>query len=151
MGWSIWRCPDPQCNSEKRVKFSRSCPHCGVKACLQWINNTLAWLPEVPWQHITFTMPCEYWPIIRANRWLLGEMNRLAADVILTICHDLNITRAFSLPSIPGDETKNGIRIFIFQPQLAGYQLLSRKHYDNVAISDKGIIEKTLLHAHHSR
>ncbi|WP_245677516.1 transposase [Candidatus Arsenophonus triatominarum] len=37
-------------------------------------------------------MPCEYWPIIRANRWLLGEMNRLAADVILTICRDLNIT-----------------------------------------------------------
>nr|WP_245677320.1 transposase [Candidatus Arsenophonus triatominarum] len=37
-------------------------------------------------------MPCEYWPIICANRWLLGEMNRLAADVILTICRDLNIT-----------------------------------------------------------
>ncbi len=37
-------------------------------------------------------MPCEYWPIIRANRWLLGEMNRLAADVILTICRDLNVT-----------------------------------------------------------
>ncbi|WP_063657569.1 IS91 family transposase [Candidatus Arsenophonus triatominarum] len=85
MRWSIWRCPNPQCNSEKRVKFtckSRSCPHCGVKAYLQWINNTLAWLPEAPWQHITSTMPCEYWPIIRANRWLLGEMNRLAADVI---------------------------------------------------------------------
>ncbi|WP_334472551.1 IS91 family transposase [Arsenophonus sp. PmNCSU2021_1] len=95
MGWSIWRCPDPECNHEKWVKFtckSRSCPHCGVKACLQWINNTLAWLPKVPWQHITFTMPGEYWPVIRANRWLLGEMNRLAADVVLTICRDLNIT-----------------------------------------------------------
>ncbi|WP_063657519.1 transposase zinc-binding domain-containing protein [Candidatus Arsenophonus triatominarum] len=83
MGWSIWRCPNPQCNSEKRVKFtckSRSCPHCGVKACLQWINNTLAWLPEAPWQHITSTMPCEYWPIIRANRWLLGEMPFLVSS-----------------------------------------------------------------------
>ncbi len=21
MGWSIWRCPDPQCNSEKRINL----------------------------------------------------------------------------------------------------------------------------------
>ncbi len=139
MGWSIWRCPNPQCNSEKRVKFtckSRSCPHCSVKAYLQWINNTLAWLPEAPWQHITSTMPCEYWPIIRANRWLLGEMNRLAADVILTICRDLNITPGvFTAIHIWGRDQK-------WHPHI---------HFSTTAGGISAFIEKTLLHAYHSR
>ncbi|WP_162505208.1 hypothetical protein [Candidatus Arsenophonus triatominarum] len=65
-------------------------------------------------------MPCEYWPIIRANRWLLGEMNRLAADVILTICRDLNITPGVFTAIHTWGRDQNGIRIFIFQPQPAG-------------------------------
>lgn len=72
--------------SHKKVCFrckSRSCPHCGVKAGEIWIQYLLTLVPDGEWQHITFTVPCEFWPLIYHNRWLLAEMSRLAADVIL--------------------------------------------------------------------
>ena len=72
--------------SHKKVCFrckSRSCPHCGVKAGETWIQYLLTLAPDGEWQHITFTVPCEFWPLIYHNRWLLAEMSRLAADVIL--------------------------------------------------------------------
>ena len=72
--------------SLKKVCFrckSRSCPHCGVKAGETWIQYLLTLVPDGEWQHITFTVPCEFWHLIYHNRWLLAEMSRLAADVVL--------------------------------------------------------------------
>lgn len=72
--------------SHKKVCFrckSRSCPHCGVKAGEIWIQYLLTLVPDGEWQHITFTLPCEFWLLIYHNRWRMAEMSRLAADVIL--------------------------------------------------------------------
>jgi hypothetical protein len=42
----------------------------------------MAILPETEWQHITFTMPCQLWPIFEHNRELLGQLSPLAAKTI---------------------------------------------------------------------
>lgn len=54
-----------------------------MKAGEIWIQYLLSLVPDGEWQHITFTVPCEFWPLIFHNRWLLAEMSRLAADVVL--------------------------------------------------------------------
>ncbi|EMU2768582.1 transposase zinc-binding domain-containing protein, partial [Shigella flexneri] len=90
MGYTQWCCSSPDCCHTKKVCFrckSRSCPHCGVKAGAQWIQYLLSLVPYCPWQHIVFTLPCQYWSLVFHNRWLLAEMSRIAADVILEICH----------------------------------------------------------------
>ena len=42
-----------------------------------------AMLPNTEWQHITFTMPDELWPIFKQNRHLLKHLSRLAATTLL--------------------------------------------------------------------
>ncbi len=82
MGYTQWCCSSPDCCHTKKVCFrckSRSCPHCGVKAGAQWIQYLLSLVPDCPWQHIVFTLPCQYWSLIFHNRWLLAEMSRIAA------------------------------------------------------------------------
>ncbi|EZB67767.1 transposase [Escherichia coli O157:H7 str. K1795] len=89
MGYTQWCCSSPDCSHIKKVCFrckSRSCPHCGVKAGAQWIQYLLSLVPDCPWQHIVFTLPCQYWSLVFHNRWLLAEMSRIAADVIQEIC-----------------------------------------------------------------
>lgn len=54
-----------------------------MKAGEIWIQYLLSLVPDGEWQHITFTLPCEFWTLIYHNRWLLAEMSRLAADVVL--------------------------------------------------------------------
>lgn len=54
-----------------------------MKAGEIWIQYLLSRVPDGEWQHITFTVPCQFWPLIYHNRWLLAEMSRLAADVVL--------------------------------------------------------------------
>ncbi|HFH0767242.1 TPA: transposase zinc-binding domain-containing protein, partial [Shigella flexneri] len=94
MGYTQWCCSSPDCCHTKKVCFrckSRSCPHCGVKAGAQWIQYLLSLVPDCPWQHIVFTLPCQYWSLVFHNRWLLAEMSRIAADVILEICHQADV------------------------------------------------------------
>ncbi|EOT3319021.1 IS91-like element IS91 family transposase, partial [Escherichia coli] len=94
MGYTQWCCSSPDCCHTKKVCFrckSRSCPHCGVKAGAQWIQYLLSLVPDCPWQHIVFTLPCQYWSLVFHNRWLLAEMSRIAADVILEICHQTDV------------------------------------------------------------
>ncbi|ENT7437271.1 transposase zinc-binding domain-containing protein, partial [Shigella sonnei] len=94
MGYTQWCCSSPDCCHTKKVCFrckSRSCPHCGVKAGAQWIQYLLSLVPDCPWQHIVFTLPCQYWSLVFHNRWLLTEMSRIAADVILEICHQADV------------------------------------------------------------
>ncbi len=94
MGYTQWCCSSPDCCHTKKVCFrckSRSCPHCGVKAGAQWIQYLLSLAPDCPWQHIVFTLPCQYWSLIFHNRWLLAEMSRIAANVILEICRQADV------------------------------------------------------------
>ena len=75
MGYTQWCCSSPDCCHTKKVCFrckSRSCPHCGVKAGAQWIQYLLSLVPDCPWQHIVFTLPCQYWSLVFHNRWLLA-------------------------------------------------------------------------------
>ena len=94
MGYTQWCCSSPDCCHTKKVCFrckSRSCPHCGVKAGAQWIQYLLSLVPDCPWQHIVFTLPCQHWSLVFHNRWLLAEMSRIAADVILEICRQADV------------------------------------------------------------
>ncbi|HFD0124475.1 TPA: transposase zinc-binding domain-containing protein, partial [Escherichia coli] len=73
MGYTQWCCSSTDCCHTKKVCFrckSRSCPHCGVKAGAQWIQYLLSLVPDCPWQHIVFTLPCQYWSLVFHNRWL---------------------------------------------------------------------------------
>ncbi|EKY9974588.1 IS91 family transposase, partial [Escherichia coli] len=94
MGYTQWCCSSPDCSHIKKICFrckSRSCPHCGVKAGAQWIQYLLSLVPDCPWQHIVFTLPCQYWSLVFHNRWLLAEMSRIAADVIQEICRQADV------------------------------------------------------------
>ena len=60
LGYGLLRC---ECGQEKRVPFtckSRFCSSCGKVACDQWMEKVISWaLPEMSYQHIVFTIPCE--------------------------------------------------------------------------------------------
>lgn len=89
MGYTVWRCSCEGCDHTKRICFScksRSCSSCGKKATEQWVQQQLQVLPVTPWQHMTFTMPCQYWELVAENRWLLSAFSKLAAEVILEYC-----------------------------------------------------------------
>jgi hypothetical protein len=96
MGWATHRCCNPTCTANpKRIHFScksRICPSCGTKATEQWIATQLAVLPETTWQHITFTMPCQYWQIFKYNRWLLGALSGISAKTIQKIAKKKGLT-----------------------------------------------------------
>jgi len=61
---------------------SRACPSCGYRACLQWLRERWAALPNVPYKGITFTMPHVLWPLFRDNPRLTKALPALAATVI---------------------------------------------------------------------
>ncbi|OKX18356.1 hypothetical protein AWP89_00680, partial [Escherichia coli] len=58
------------------LNYRSTTPHCGVKAGAQWIQYLLSLVPDCPWQHIVFTLPCQYWSLVFHNWWLLAEMSR---------------------------------------------------------------------------
>ena len=68
-------------------------PHAAlrVKAGAQWIQYLLSLVPGCPWQHMVFTLPCQYWSLVFHNRWLLAGMSRIAADVIQEISHQADV------------------------------------------------------------
>lgn len=89
MGYTVWRCFCEGGDHTKRICFScksRSCSSYGKKATEQWVQQQLQVLPITPWQHMTFTMPCQYWELVAENRWLLSAFSKLAAEVILEYC-----------------------------------------------------------------
>ena len=94
LGWGVLRC---ECGEEKKVPFtckSRFCSSCGKVACDQWMEKVISWaLPEMQYQHIVFTIPCElrdfYWsigrrdwmrssPVRRGHCWRYGRRNERA-------------------------------------------------------------------------
>lgn len=96
-GSACYTCPTEGCQHIKHVCFtckSRFCTSCGKKATMAWIAKQVETLPKTPWQHITFTMPDIFWPIFKANRWLLNSLSKLAADAVMKQCKGKNITPA---------------------------------------------------------
>jgi hypothetical protein len=84
-GYALFGCSNPGCSHTKKVAFScksRFCPTCGKKATDQWIATQQQVLPHCAWQHITFTMPGELWPLFKENYALLGQLSALAANTL---------------------------------------------------------------------
>lgn len=61
---------------------SRACPSCGYKATRAWQREQWADLPEVPYAHLSLTMPDVLWPLFRQNRHLLHDLPVLGAQVL---------------------------------------------------------------------
>lgn len=86
MGSKEFCCENSHCPHRRIIHQSckgRGCPSCGKKATDIWIATMMARLPDVPFQHGTFTMPDALWPVFENNRWLLGHLFALAADNLL--------------------------------------------------------------------
>jgi len=73
-------------SGEERVVFhtckSRACPSCGQRANLNWLRQRSADLPDIPYSHVTLTMPDVFWPLLKGNRDLLKELPAIGAEVI---------------------------------------------------------------------
>lgn len=83
LGYHVFTCP--KCGkSIKRPHSckSRFCSSCGKKATDIWIQTKFNTLPQTKWQHITFTMDALLWPFFQVNRYLLGEIPRIASTII---------------------------------------------------------------------
>ncbi|EFN8707243.1 hypothetical protein C0X88_25205, partial [Escherichia coli O79] len=54
-----------------------------------WIQYLLSLVPDCPWQHIVFTLPCQYWSLVFHNRCVRhngdgekdGDANQVERDV----------------------------------------------------------------------
>lgn len=83
LGSHTWLC---QCCGLLKVVYhsckSRFCSSCGKKATDQWVQTNLATLPNVAWQHITFTLPSELWPLFWLNRNLLNLIAPIPAGIM---------------------------------------------------------------------
>lgn len=87
LGFHYYGCSD--CANTKKVPHScksRFCTSCGKAATDQWISKTLKILPDVRYQHITFTLPSVFWLLFQVNRKLIGEIPKIAAQIILDVC-----------------------------------------------------------------
>lgn len=83
LGYHTYTCP--QCQHSIRVPHtckSRFCSSCGKKATDQWIAKNIEILPKTTWQHVTFTLPSEFWPLFWLNRELMNNVPPIAADII---------------------------------------------------------------------
>ena len=73
-------------STEERVVYhtckSRACPSCGYRATVGWQRDLFRALPNVPYAHVTLTMPDVLWPLFRFNRHLLHDLPVLGAEVL---------------------------------------------------------------------
>jgi hypothetical protein len=93
-GHAQYYCSNKSCLHEKRVPFTckhRMCNSCGKVASDKWVAKQKQVLPKCSFQHITFTMPCELWPIFERNRHLLNKLPTLAAQSVLKLAKKKNI------------------------------------------------------------
>ncbi len=72
--------------SEERVVYhtckSRACPSCGHRATIAWQRDQWRELPDVPYSHVSLTMPDVLWPLFRRNRHLIHDLPVLGAQVL---------------------------------------------------------------------
>ena len=66
--------------SEERVVYhtckSRACLSCGHRATLAWQRDQWRELPDIPYSHVSLTMPNVLWPLFQRNRHLLPRSPR---------------------------------------------------------------------------
>ena len=71
---------------ETRVVYhtckSRACPSCGYRATTLWQREQWRELPDIPYNHVSLTMPDVLWPLFQHNRQLLHDLPVLGAKVI---------------------------------------------------------------------
>jgi len=83
LGYHIYVCPE--CKKTLKTPHtckSRFCSSCGKKATDNWMKTNFNLLPKTIWQHITFTMPEELWPLFWVNRYLINQIPLIAANII---------------------------------------------------------------------
>ena len=72
--------------TEERIVYhtckSRACPSCGHQATRAWQRDQWRELPEIPYAHVTLTMPDRLWPLFQQNRHLLHDLPVLGAQVL---------------------------------------------------------------------
>lgn len=86
LGFATFTCEN--CGHSKIVHHtckSRFCSSCGKKATEQWLKNICSDLPDVPFQHITFTLPQELRELFRWNRQLMNQLVCLPAKIITAL------------------------------------------------------------------
>lgn len=92
LGFHEYACP--LCGKLKKVPLtckSRFCSSCGKKSTDQWIRKNMSALPDTTWQHITFTMPAEFWDLFWLNRHLFKHPSKIAANIILNTAKNKNV------------------------------------------------------------
>jgi len=83
LGYHVFICP--KCHRSIKAPHScksRFCPSCGKKATDDWIKTSFNSLPNTTYQHITFTMPSDFWPFFWVNRYLFDLIPAMAANII---------------------------------------------------------------------
>jgi hypothetical protein len=72
---------------------SRFCPSCGKVATDNWIDKLQTNLPDIPYQHIVFTVPADLWKIIQANRApALNLLFQCAKETLIEYCASRGLT-----------------------------------------------------------
>jgi hypothetical protein len=103
---------------------SRACPSCGYQATRAWQRDQWRELPDVPYAHVTLTMPDRLWPLFRQNRHLLHDLPVLGAKVLQDWARQ-----------------KYGIRLLIVViPHTFGRHLNFNSHL-HILVSDGGLRE----------
>jgi len=114
--------------TEERIVYhtckSRACPSCGHQATRAWQRDQWRELPEIPYAHVTFTMPDCLWPLFQHNRHLLHDLPVLGAQVLQQWARQ-----------------KYGIRLLIVViPHTFGRKLNFNSHL-HILVSDGGLRE----------
>ncbi len=92
LGHHTWLC---RCCGFLKIVYhtckSRFCSSCGKKATDQWVKTHIVTLPNVPWQHITFTLPSELWDFFWINRPLLNRVAPIPANIMTELAKQKKI------------------------------------------------------------
>lgn len=83
-GRAYHECENPECTHSKFIPFTckqRFCPSCGMRSTNQWIDRQTARLPTTRYQHMTFTIPSEFWRLIKTEK-IISDMAKTAANII---------------------------------------------------------------------
>lgn len=93
---------------------SRSCSSCGKKATDAWIEKASNTLPDTTWQHITFTMPGQIWPLFWVNRHLMNLLPAIAAGIIIALAKEKGFLPGIFLAiHTAGRDLKNNYHIHL--------------------------------------
>jgi len=107
-----YACPDKQCGHIKYIPFTckgRLCSSCGKKGTLQWQEKLAAQFPNVPYQHITFTLPSDFWDLFWLNRDLFNIIAPMAVECLKTLveAHNIHLGVFVAIHTFGGDLKRN--------------------------------------------